>query len=65
VDQNSAASEAGLKQGDVILEINKHAVKSADDAVKLTTNVKDRITLLHIWSNEGSRYLVVDESKAS
>ena len=65
VDQNSAAAEAGLKPGNVILEINKHAVKSADDAVKLTTNVKDRITLLHIWSPDGSRYLVVDESKAS
>ena len=64
VDPGSAAAEAGLKPGDVIMEINKHAVKSADEAVKLTTNVKDKTTLLHVWSGDGSHYLVVDESKA-
>src|SRR5262249_6081588 len=64
VDQSSAAADAGLKAGDVIMEINKHSVKSADDAVKLTDKAKDRITLLHVWSNSGSHYLVVDESKA-
>jgi serine protease Do len=46
------------------MEINKQPVKSADDAVKLTSNAKDRITLLHVWSSDGSHYLVVDESKA-
>ncbi len=64
VDSASAAADAGLKEGDVILEINKHAVRSADDAVRLTSSVKDKITLLHVWSNNGSHYLVVDESKA-
>ena len=64
VDPGSAAADAGLKQGDVILEINKHSVRSADEAVKLTTNAKDKITLLHVWSSDGSHYLVVDESKA-
>jgi len=68
VDPTSAAADAGLKEGDVIMEINKQPVKSADDAVKLTTNAKDKITLLHVWSNENgqwiSHYLVVDESKA-
>ena len=65
----SAAAEVGLKPGDIILEINKHPVKSADDAVKLTTNAKDKITLLHVWRNDGgtpegsSQYVVVDESK--
>jgi serine protease Do len=68
VDPASVAADAGLKTGDVIIEINKQSVKSADDAVKLTTNAKDKITLLHVWSNDGnqwvSHYLVVDESKA-
>ncbi len=36
VDPASAAADAGLKEGDVIMEINKQPVKSADDAVKLT-----------------------------
>lgn len=64
VDQNSAAYEAGLRQGDVIEEINRSPVNNAEDAVKLTTNVKDKVVLLKIWSSGGSRYLVVDESKA-
>jgi serine protease Do len=68
VAPTSAAADQGLKAGNVIIEINKQPVKSADDAVKLTTNPKDRVTLLRVWSNEGnswtSHYLVVDETKA-
>ena len=64
VEPSSAAAEAGLKEGDVILEINKHPVKSADEAVKLTTNAKEKVTYLYVWSHDGRHYLVVDESKA-
>jgi serine protease Do len=61
---DSPAAEAGLKAGDVILEINRQPVKTADEAVKLTESSTDKTTLLRVWSNGGSRYLVVDESKA-
>lgn len=65
VDPNSASAEAGLKAGDVILEINHHKVASADDAVRLTEHAKERTTLLRVWSqNGGSHYMVVDESNA-
>jgi serine protease Do len=64
VDPGSAAAEAGLKPGDVILQINRHDVASADDAVKLTEHAKEKTTLLHVWSGNGSRYMVVDENKA-
>jgi serine protease Do len=64
VDPDSAAAEAGLKPGDVILEINRHAVADADSAVKLTEHAKERTTLLHVWSGNSSHYMVVDESKA-
>ena len=64
VEENSAAREAGLKPGDVILEINRQPVKAAEDAVKLSENPKDKTTLLRLWSNGRSRYLVVDESNA-
>jgi serine protease Do len=64
VDPSSASAEAGLKPGDVIMEINRHEVASADDAVKLTEHAKERTTLLHVWSGNGSHYMVVDESKA-
>jgi serine protease Do len=64
VAPNSASAEAGLKPGDVITEINHHHVGSANDAVRLTEHVKDKTTLLHVWSKDGSHYLVVDENKA-
>lgn len=64
VDQNSAAYEAGLRPGDVVEEINRKPVNTADDAVRLTTNVKDKVVLLKIWSKGGSRFVVVDENKA-
>ncbi len=64
VKPDSPAAEAGLKQGDIIQEINRHSVKTAEEAVKLTENPKDKVTLLRIWSNGGSHYVVVDESKA-
>jgi serine protease Do len=63
VDQDSAAYEAGLRPGDVIEEINRKPVESAEDAVKLTENAKSRKTLLKVWSKGGSHYLVVNEEK--
>jgi serine protease Do len=63
VDPGSQAAEAGLAAGDVILEINRQPVKSADDAVRLTERPKDKTTLLRLWSKGGSRFLVVDESQ--
>jgi serine protease Do len=64
VDPNSAAAEAGLKPGDVILEINRKPVKTADEAVRLTETATDKTTLLRVWRNGGSHWVVVDESKA-
>jgi serine protease Do len=65
VDPSSASADAGLKPGDVIEEINHQAVKGADDAVNLTSNPSDKRTLLRVWANGGSHYVVVDESKSS
>ena len=65
VAPDSAAYEAGLRRGDVIQEINRKPVSGADDAVKLTENLKNKKILLRVWSQNGSRYVVVDESKNS
>jgi len=62
VEPGSAAAEAGLKTGDVIESINRHPVKTADDAIQLTTNTDSKRTLVRVWDNGGSRYIVVDES---
>jgi serine protease Do len=64
VDPNSAAAEAGLKAGDVIQEINRKPVRTAEEAVKMTEKTTDKTTLLRVWRDGGSRYVAVDESNA-
>ena len=63
VKPDSAAAQAGLQPGDVIESIDRHPVKNADQALQLTQNSKDKETLLRIWSNGGSHYVVVNESQ--
>jgi serine protease Do len=62
VNESSAAAEAGLSAGDVILEINREKVSSAQDAIRMTENPDDKTTLVKIWSKGAQRFVVVDES---
>ncbi len=65
VDADSNAAEARLRAGDVIVEINRRPVRSADDAVELTRNVKGDRIWLRVYSpaGGGSRYLSVETDK--
>ncbi len=63
VDPSSPSAEAGLQPGDVILEINRKAVRNAEAAVKMTESADATRSLLRVWRNGGSRFVVVDESK--
>ena len=62
VDADSAAARAGLRAGDVILEINKQPVTSAQDAVELSTKAEGKKTLVRLWSRGSTVFVVVDES---
>ncbi|MBM3833628.1 MAG: DegQ family serine endoprotease [Verrucomicrobia bacterium] len=64
VDEDSAAYEAGLRQGDVIIEINRKRVQNAEQAVELSDKIKDKTILLRVWGRGGTRFLVVDESQS-
>jgi serine protease Do len=64
VKPDSPAAEAGLRPGDVIQEINRKPVSDAEEAVRLTDTGADKVTLLRVWRDGGSRFVVVDESKA-
>jgi serine protease Do len=65
VEPDSAAAKAGLHAGDVILEINKQPVKSAQDAVELSAKAEGKKTLLRLYSRGSTIFVVVDESGAN
>jgi serine protease Do len=71
VEEGSPSWEAGLRAGNVILELNKKVVESAEEAVALTEKPKDKTTLLKVYTpatangaGGGTRFLVVDESSS-
>jgi serine protease Do len=65
VAPESAAADAGLSPGDVILELNRQPVKSAEDAIRLTEKTQEKTTLVKLWSKGGQRFVVVDDSRTS
>ncbi len=64
VDPGSTAAAAGLRAGDVIQEINRQPVDGADEAIRLSERIKGEGVLLRVWSQGGSRFLVL-EGKAN
>lgn len=63
VDPESKSYEAGLRPGDVILDIDKSPVKSAEQAVDLTEKVKGDQVLLRIYSRGNTRFLTIENGK--
>ena len=56
----SPADNAGLETGDVILEVNRHAVQSAADVrADLARIPQGQDALLLVWSNAGNTYRVL------
>src|SRR6202044_3388965 len=49
VAQGSNSAEAGLQRGDIIEEINRQPVNSAEDAIKLCKQAKGDWIFLKIW----------------
>ena len=65
VEPDSAAAKAGLREGDVILELNKQPVTSAEEAVDLSAQAESKKTLLRLWSRGGTIFVVVDETESA
>lgn len=57
----SAAAQAGLRPGDVIQSINRQEVRHAGEASRLTQNTKEKRTLLRVWSNSGSHFVLIED----
>ena len=60
VDPDSKSYEAGLRPGDVIMEINHKAVRDAKEAVALSEKPVGPDTLLRIYSRGNTRFLTVE-----
>ena len=64
VDPNSPSWKSGLRPGDLIREINRSAVESADEAIALSETLNSDLVLLRIWRSGATIFLAVDESNA-
>ncbi len=59
VEPDSPASKAGVKEGDVIKEVNRQAVENSGDFKQQTLEKKNGNLLLLVQRGEGSTYLVL------
>ncbi len=57
----SMAAQAGLRPGDVIQSINQQDIMNAAEASRLTQNANDKRTLLRVWSNAGSHFVLIED----
>jgi serine protease Do len=65
VAPGSSADNAGLRQGDIILEVNRHKVQTASDVQQALSNVpKGQDALLLVWSNGGNTFRVLHAPEA-
>ncbi len=66
VQPGSAADNAGLQRGDVIVEVDRHPVQNAADVQKALSAVpKGQDALLLVWSNGGSTFRVLHSTETA
>ncbi len=63
IDPESPSARQGLQEGDVILELDRRPVTNAEEAVKLSEEIKGPKVTVLIWRAGSKRYVVIDESK--
>jgi serine protease Do len=62
VEPSSPAYEAGLRENDVILEVNRQPIQSTEDFAKATTAKGGGAeTLVKVWNQNGTHYVAVQE----
>jgi serine protease Do len=66
VQPGSAADNAGLQRGDVILEVNRKPVHSSSDVKQALSGVPTgKDALLLVWSNGGNTFRVLHAAQGA
>ena len=61
IDADSPAGKVGLREGDVIQEVNKQPVKSAKDLLAISKKLKpNEKILIRVYSQGRSGYVALD-----
>jgi serine protease Do len=63
VQPDSPSARDGLREGDVILSLDRRPVTNAEEAIKLSEEIEGPKVLVLIWREGVRRYIVVDESE--
>ncbi len=63
VAPGSPGAVAGLQPGFVILGINHHPVKNAEDAMQLSSDAKGDSVLLRVWTPDGTAFIVLKKNE--
>ena len=63
IDPETPAAKQGLREGDVIEELDRKPLPDVERAVKLSEEIKGPKFLMRVWRNGRSSYLAIDESK--
>jgi serine protease Do len=61
IDADSPAAKAGLREGDVIQEVNKQSVRNAKDLVAISKKLKpNEKILIRVWSQGRSGFVALE-----
>jgi serine protease Do len=63
IEADSPAAKQGLREGDIIMELDRRPCTNATEAVKLSEEIKGPKVLVLIYREGRTRYLAIDESK--